>query len=81
METVPGKTDAYAIKISSFNGDLELSGLNEFRFLISYGISKLCLEEVLRDVQFWPDSWAKKSIWYMDLPIKTIITAKSIILS
>ena len=42
---------------------------------------KLCLEEVLRDVQFWPDSWAKKSIWYMDLPIKTIITAKSIILS
>ena len=42
---------------------------------------KLYLEEVLRDVQFWPDSWAKKSIWYMDLPIKTIITAKSIILS
>ena len=21
---------------------------------------KLCLEEVLRDVQFWPDLWAKK---------------------
>ena len=44
-------------------------------------IPKLCLAEALRDVQFWPDSWAKKSIWYMDLPIKTIITAKSIILS
>ena len=42
---------------------------------------KLCLREVLRDVKFWPDSWAKKSIWYMDFPIKTIITAKSIILS
>ena len=42
---------------------------------------KLCLAEVLRDVKFWPDSWAKKSIWYMDLPIKTIITAKRIILS
>ena len=23
---------------------------------------KLCLEEVLRDVQFWPDSWAKKIV-------------------
>ena len=42
---------------------------------------KLCLAEVLRDVQFWPDSWAKKSIWYMDLTIKIIITAKCIILS
>ena len=42
---------------------------------------KLCLAEVLRDVQFWPDSWAKKLIWCMDLPIKTIITVKSIILS
>ena len=42
---------------------------------------KLCLAKVLRDVQFWPDSWAKKSVWYMDLPIKTIIAAKSIILS
>ena len=42
---------------------------------------KLCLAEVLRDVQFWPDPWPIKSIWYMDLPIKTIITAKSIILS
>ena len=42
---------------------------------------KLWLAEVSRDVQFWPDSGAKKSIWDMDLPIKTIITAKSIILS
>ena len=42
---------------------------------------KLCLAGVLRVVQFWPVSWAKKAIWYMDLPIKTIITAKSIVLS
>ena len=71
----------HAIKISSFNGYLELSGLNEFDPEFFMEFPKLCLEEVLRDVQFWPDSWAKKSIWYMDLPIKTIITAKSIILS
>ena len=71
----------HAIKISSSNGYLELSGLNEFRSWIFVEFPKLCLEEVLRDVRFWPDSWAKKSIWYMDLPIKTIITAKSIILS
>ena len=32
-------------------------------FLIKF--PKLCLAEVLRDVQFWPDSCAKKSIWYM----------------
>ena len=31
----------HAIKISSFNGDLELLGLNEFRSWISYGISKI----------------------------------------
>ena len=49
------------------------------KFLMEF--LKLCLAEVLRDVQFWQDSWAKKSIWYMDLPIKTISTAKSIILS
>ena len=44
-------------------------------FLMEF--SKLCLEGVLRDVQFWPVSWVKKSIWYMNLPNKTIITAKS----
>ena len=42
---------------------------------------KLCLAGVLRDVQFWPVSWATKSIWYMDLSIKAIITAKIIVLS
>ena len=48
-------------------------------FLVEF--SKLCLAGVLRDVQFWPVSWVKKSIWYMNLPNKTIIAAKSIVLS
>ena len=43
--------------------------------------SKLCLAEILRDVQFWSDSWAKKIDLVHVLPIKTIITAESIILS
>ena len=51
----------------------------DLEFLMEFPI--LCLGGVLRDVQFWAVSWAKKAIWYMDLPIKTIITAKSIVLS
>ena len=30
----------------------------DYEFLMEFPI--LCVEEVLRDVQFWPDSWAKK---------------------
>ena len=63
----------------SFNSYSEVSMNLDPEFLMEF--PKLCLAGVLRDVQFWPVSWAKKSIWYMDLPIKTIITAKSIVLS
>ena len=71
----------HAIKISSFNGYLELSGLNEFPSWIFYGIYKIMPRCSIAWRSILARFMGKKSIWYMDLPIKTIITAKSIILS